>query len=135
MHAFGQAELFSDLVHRQLGAPPRANEHGVFEEADEVLSLFDTAKRSNPWPMAEIELIQVPGKGWIGAYAFFFSMGVRSGPLNLERPMAKAETRLDCLGQCCIKLADWIKDYERHHGKATKQTRRALAWIAKGCTA
>lgn len=137
---YDQPELFSDLVHRQLGAPPRCNEYGVYEEPDEILAI--TTKRAlictsgrerRDVAIAEIELLHLPGKGWIGSYAYSFSQGGVCGPLSRDRPMAKGDTRAACLQAAAAKLGRAIEDYVSRRPKPPQDARRALRWLASGC--
>lgn len=140
--AFEQPELFSDLVHRALGAPPRPNPYGVYEEADETLQLVVTrtigvrsslGPRAVPHVLAQIELLYLPCSGWIGAYSYSLSHGCVSGPLVKHRPAASGDTRQACLDDARAKLARAVATYCAHRGKPTTETRQVMRWLAAGC--
>jgi hypothetical protein len=138
--AFEQPELFSDLVHRALGAPPRPNPYGVYEEADETLELLAPRKLHTQrgrvtvsMAIARISLLYLPCSGWIGAYSYCLSQGGVTGPLVKHRPMASGDTRQACLDDARAKLARAVAAYCAHHGKPTTETRRVLRWLAAGC--
>jgi hypothetical protein len=139
-HVFEQPELFSDLVHRALGAPPRPNAHGVYMEPDETLELLaprklytQSGRVTVPMAISRIELLYLPCSGWIGAYSYRLSQGAMSGPLVKHRPMASGDTRQACLDDARAKLARAVAAYCAHHGKPTTETRRVLRWLAAGC--
>lgn len=143
-----QAELFSDRVHRALGAPPRPNAHGVYTEPDELLELAIVETRgakSTRGPrqvrtrVAYVELLDLrDGTGWIGAHGYSLPLGGRSGPLsrsfgwNRDQAMARGATREACLEVCRAALARDVADYESRH-RRTALTRRVARWIAAGC--
>jgi hypothetical protein len=138
-------ELFSDLVHRALGMPPRSNEHGVYLEPDESLQCTETRTNGRRYGyatdkheavIAEIELLDLRNGRWIGSFSYSFSQGGASSPLttsfgwNRDRSIAEGVDRATCLQDCKQKLAANIASYVAHQG-ATKQTRRAAAWLEK----
>lgn len=136
-------ELFGEREYRALGTPPRPNAHGVYLDPDETHQC--TTPRTNGRRLgylsdsyddvlAEIELLELPGRFWIGAFGYSFANGGRSGPLTCsfgwkrDQSMARGATRAECLAQCREKLAREVADYVAHHG-ATKDTRKVARWL------
>lgn len=121
-----QLQLFTELEHRSLGAPPVPNDFGVFLEPDETLTL---ANGKHAMPLAEIELLHVPAFGWIYSTAYHLSDCGCSGPLTLTRA-CRGDSRQDALQRAIGDLMRGMQSYLRQHNDSATRKRQARAVVA-----
>jgi len=130
-------ELFSEREFRALGAPPRPNAHDVFEP-DETLAVFAHKLRIGPGgksrplvPVAEIRLVQIPGKGWLFAWSYSLSQcGCGFAP-SLKWRDTLRPTRQEAIDAA---RADMVKSIasQRETGRC-KLGRLVSNWLASDC--
>lgn len=132
-----QPELFGELEFRALGTPPRPNPHGVFQP-DESLAVYahrlqlGVGGKSRPrLAIARIDLVHLPGQGWLFAWSYSLSQ-CGSG----FAPALKWRDTLRPTRQEAIDAArDGMAKSMASHGDQgrCKLGRVVSAWLAAGC--
>lgn len=134
-----QRELFGELAYRALGTPPRPNAHGVFEP-DETLAVYaqrlqvGAGGKSRPrLAIASIDLVHIPGQGWLFAWHFSLSMcGAGFAPALKWRDTLRP-TRQEAIDGAREAMTKSIASHT-DQGRC-KLGRVVSAWLAAGCPA
>ncbi|MEJ2790128.1 MULTISPECIES: hypothetical protein [unclassified Pseudoxanthomonas] len=133
-----QAELFTECEYRALGAPPRPNEHGVFEP-DEVLACSATRKQYDVGgavmrriPVAEIRLVHIPEGGWLFAYSYSLSECGSGFAPSLKWRDTLRPTREEAIDAARASMAKSLAG--QGDSSKCKVGRVVTAWLASGCT-
>ena len=132
-----QPELFGELEFRALGTPPRPNPHGVFQP-DETLAVYREVLRHGPggksYPrlaIANIDLVHVPGAGWLFAWSYLLSQCGSGFAPSLKWRDTLRDTRQEAIDAARQAMAKSIAEH-RDQGKC-KLGRQVSAWLAAGC--
>lgn len=132
-----QPELFGELEFRALGSPPRPNPHGVFQP-DETLAVYaqrlvtGAGGKSRPrLAIARIDLVHVPGAGWLFAWSYSLSQcGSGFAPALKWRDTLRP-TRQEAIDAAREGMA---KSMASHGDQGRCKLGRVVAtWLAAGC--
>lgn len=132
-----QGDLFGELAYRALGTPPRPNAHGVIQP-DETLAVYRNVLRygegGKSYPrmaIAHIDLVHMPGAGWLFAWSFSLSQCGRGFAPSMKWRDTLRPTRQEAIDAARAAMAKALAD----HGKQArcKLGRIVSAWLAAGC--
>ena len=132
-----QGDLFGELAYRALGTPPRPNPHGGFQP-DERLAVYaqrlqygEGGKSRPRLAIAHIDLVHVPGAGWLFAWSYSLSQRGAGFAPSLKWRDTLRPTRQEAVDAARQAMAKSMADH-RDQGRC-KLGRIVAAWLAAGC--
>lgn len=132
-----QGDLFGEMAYRALGTPPRPNPHGVFQP-DESLAVYahrlqlGVGGKSRPrLAIARIDLVHLPGQGWLFAWNYSLSQCGAGFAPALKWHDTLRDTRQEAIDAARQAMAKSMADH-RDQGRC-KLGRIVSAWLKAGC--